>query len=360
MFILAASSTALAQDDSYVPPPMFEDDQVRPKSDTGNIVEPRASSMDSVKPAPPLAPTAPTAVQVPQQPKFMQPIVEGKPDKPEKKTPVVKKPKKPEAVKVEKPEKSETPPTAMTAAPVPVPPKKPMAPVKEATKPEEDKPSAPTVKAPAPASKVTSEGVVTGPKTMPAVPTQTVEQQVLDLTAPIPGAPTPRGPEELPEGETIMERHQHQVQSEQKKDEQVQVDENIAAAMANNVTPAEFESDKAQKVLKKILPFQPGQIELTEPDLLSIGAGIMKELNKRDHWRIQIRSFASSDGKGINADKRIALSRAIALRKSLVKQGVRPSRIDVRAEGNLPAPVGESSDRVDVYLYSPVEKPEIF
>lgn len=351
MFVLAAASSALAQDD-YVPPPMFDDVQPRPESTTGNIVEPRSSSKDSEKlPGAPLSPTAPAApsapkiVTSPDAPPFIQPIVEGtkKPSAPASKKPQADKPKE-------------------ASAPLPLPPKKPNTPTPAAVaeKPvmPEEKPEASIENKPQPAAKVTSKGVVTGPKTMPSVPAQAVEQQVLDLTAPIADSPAPRGPDEAPEGETIMERHQHEMEAKQA--EQEQKEDSVAALQAADIPPMEFESDGSQEVLKKILPFAPEQINLPPDDLAAIGAGIKEELRKRDTWRIQIRSYATSSGSGVSSDKRVSLSRAIALRKFLVDQGVRASRIDVRAEGNEPAPEGKSRDRIDLYLYSPTEKPIVF
>ena len=360
---------SMAQD-GYVPPPMF-DDSLRPETTTGNIVEPRVSPREgTVAPVPAKVPAetppgvAPQIPVAPAAPKFMQPIVEGQ------QKPKVETPEKPvvEKAQAPKPSKSKTA-TSVT------PPKKPEVPkiaakVDEASAKNSDAAPAPPlakqasakpdIKAPKaagpkpqPASKVTSKGVVTGPKTMPAVPAQAVE--AVDLAAPL--------QDEIKANEpTILERHQNEQAKAETPDvpSAAKAADAIAAAQAAGVAPAEFETGVAQNVLKKILPYAPGQTELGQTDLTAIGAGILKELDKRDNWRIQIRSYATSQGEGVSSDKRIALSRAIALRHSLVKQGVRASRIDVRAEGQQPAATGLSPDRIDLYLYSPTEKPQIF
>lgn len=363
-FIFGFAHNSMAQDSGYVPPPLF-DDQIRPHSDTGNIVEPRVSTRDEVVSSTPvIAPTAPSIPEVPedvaapaeQLPQILKPIIEER-----------KSPRQPEIKKAVQDSPAIKPAKEIVKALPPAPPKKPSVPepsvakIESQPKPEPLPEKAAETKPPSqprPASKVTSAGVVTGPVSMPSVPAQAVE--VLETATNI-------APSTDDDGLTIMERHQRQIRSEKndsapaKKADLKKV--TIEAAKADpetSVAPAGFEVGEAQDVMKKMLPFQPGEIDLAENDAAAIGAGIKQELQKRDHWRIQIRSYATPFGDGVSSDKRISLSRAIALRKALVDQGVRPSRIDVRAEGSASMPEGKSGDRIDVYLYKPSDKTIVF
>jgi outer membrane protein OmpA-like peptidoglycan-associated protein len=64
--------------------------------------------------------------------------------------------------------------------------------------------------------------------------------------------------------------------------------------------------------------------------------------------RIQLKAFASGTSDRPSAARRESLSRALAVRSYLIENGVRSTRIDVRALG---APTDDGpSDRVDVIL----------
>jgi outer membrane protein OmpA-like peptidoglycan-associated protein len=67
-----------------------------------------------------------------------------------------------------------------------------------------------------------------------------------------------------------------------------------------------------------------------------------------NNQRIQLKAFASGTSDRPSAARRESLSRALAVRSYLIENGVRSTRIDVRALG---APSdGGPSDRVDVIL----------
>lgn len=67
--------------------------------------------------------------------------------------------------------------------------------------------------------------------------------------------------------------------------------------------------------------------------------------------RLQLKAFASTNGDNISRARRLSLSRALAVRSFLIEQGLRSTRIDVRALGI--ARDGGATDRVDVVLLSP-------
>ena len=64
--------------------------------------------------------------------------------------------------------------------------------------------------------------------------------------------------------------------------------------------------------------------------------------------RIQLLAYAGGTGNSASQARRLSLSRALAARSSLINQGVRSSRIDVRALGNKSG--GGPADRIDIIL----------
>ena len=323
---------ANAQDAGYAPPPMFEDmtpPMVRPEADrNGNIVEPRVSPRENPQTSPaPVTATTRTApvsqkpVVPPVKPKMMAPIIAPQD---------VQARKSPEKPEVKKP-----------SAPAPVPPKKPGTKTPE-KKPAEEPVAAPKVETPVAPTKPAApkESAIQGPKTMPAIPAQSVDRQT-----------TFESEAEPVERETMLERHQHEV-AVQNKEEELKP---IVPAPKANVAPASFDKNP-QGALKKTIPFQQGQIGLSSAEIDPIAVGVNKELDHDDkkEWRVQIRSYATPYGTGVSSDKRIALSRALSLRTALIAQGVPAARIDVLAEGQSPDS-GKQADRIDLYLYGPAQ-----
>lgn len=94
------------------------------------------------------------------------------------------------------------------------------------------------------------------------------------------------------------------------------------------------------------LPFKPGQVELDD-ELRRKLAGVAAEA-KSDDRRLQIKAFAAGGKSSISEVRRTSLKRALAVRSYLIDEGVRSTRIEVRALG---APLdGGPEDRVDVTL----------
>ena len=386
---LALVSPVQAQQDAgYAPPPMFDDmtpPMVRPQGQDGYLVTPKASpntplpeptpqrapvvvprvsvDPDAARPAhapasvpttaptiakPPVAPVKPVAPATPvTTPAVAAPPVTAPvapPAKPEMMKPIVEetyiKREKPSSKTQTKKASGEEPRTEAVGKPKATPsPSKPVQPAKPEAS-DSKAPPPPSAEAPViePVKRDPSQSAIQGPKTMPALPAGTVDQQVTFEEAP-----------ETPE--TIMERHRKEVQGQ--KEETLKP---IVPAPNPNVAPASFEPSE-QGVLKKIIPYQPGQIGLAAADADPIVAGIVKQLDahERENWRIQIRSFATPHGTGLSSDRRIALSRALSLRSTMIAQGVPASSIDVSAEGLQATPSGPP-DRVDVYLYGPKDE----
>lgn len=372
------------QEAGYAPPPMFEDmtpPMVRPQGQDGYLVTPKASTNtplpqptldrppvvvprisvdpDAARPAPtpskaapapnyvPVVPAAPVAPAAPVPP----PAVPAAPVIPPKMKPIIEETYiKRDTAPVKKPasakKSSEEPRTEAIKKPEPTPsPSKPIVPAAPSKPEGETKaPLPPSAEAPIiePAKRDPHVSVIQGPKTMPALPTGNVEQQVTFEQQPAPETP-----------ETIMERHRKEAQAKRAGEPTLTP---IVPAPNPNVQPAEFDRG-GQDVLKKIIPFQPGQISVPAADADPIVAGVVKELDREEmkDWRVQIKAYATPHGTGLSSDRRIALSRALSLRSTMIAQGVPAGKIDVLAEG-LQSEGASPPDRIDLYLYGPKGK----
>lgn len=91
--------------------------------------------------------------------------------------------------------------------------------------------------------------------------------------------------------------------------------------------------------------FQPNDDSLTAEDR-SVLRGLAGRLDAAPNQRIQLRAYASSEGTSASDARRLALSRALAVRAYLIENNVRSTRIDVRALGDK----AESGplDRIDI------------
>jgi len=99
---------------------------------------------------------------------------------------------------------------------------------------------------------------------------------------------------------------------------------------------------------------QPGEVRISFPtDSADIPDKVKPELDALaqkmaadDNMRLQLLAYASGTADEASRARRMSLSRALAVRSYLIKQGVRSTRMDVRALGNNVQ--GSPADRVDV------------
>lgn len=352
--LLFPASGAFAQDSGYVPPPMFEDmgaPQLRPQSDTGNLVEQksspntqlppetpnvRAAMPPRVSPVPDSAPSV-TTTRVPARP--VQPVTKPVP-------PAAATTQKMQPI-IDPRDKKKAPVAATTkapTAPVVKPATKPVAAKPEAAVPSQpetvaapSKPAEPKAAKIEPVKRNPKESAIQGPKTMPALPTEQVHTQETFL---------PEEQESAAE-QTILERSQKAATQEVKKQAPV------PPVPKKNVAPASFD-ESTQGVLKRTIPFAQGQIGLSSAEIDPVAVAVSQELDAsgKEAWRVQIKAYASAYGTGVSSDKRISLSRALSLRTALIAQGIPAARIDVLAEGAQSAE-GGAADRIDLYLYGP-------
>jgi len=96
------------------------------------------------------------------------------------------------------------------------------------------------------------------------------------------------------------------------------------------------------------LLFEPDSDAMTEADEAELAA-LAGSLAGNDNQRIQLRAYASSSDGTASTARRLALARALQVRAYLIENGIRSTRIDVRALGNKIEDDGPV-DRIDVVL----------
>lgn len=320
--LLFFAMPASAQD-SYTPPPMF--DAPAMNAQVGENVLRRFEARRS----PYQAPKKPTDAVPPEQkytgennPLLPPVVTQGDPAL-EKKKPLITPtaPRAPQAtgiakapIPLAKPQitqpKASPPEKPVIAAPAPVS-------IETPKTPDMAKPAKPDAM---PAARVTSKGVVTGPKTMPSVPTGSViAETTFEETA---------GNEP-----TLMERHQAAA-----------LDDTPPAPVpsSDNHAPAPPAAVSAADTLT--LAYERGS---NKPAKLPL-EGIIQALNDDPSTRLIIDAYSGSTDQGVNSDRRLSLARALIVRKSLIEKGIAPYRIDIRAHGRK-VPDG-SPERVDLSI----------
>jgi outer membrane protein OmpA-like peptidoglycan-associated protein len=92
--------------------------------------------------------------------------------------------------------------------------------------------------------------------------------------------------------------------------------------------------------------FPPNVTDVADQSRPALDA-VIRSMKADDQLRIQLVAYASGAPDQASQARRVSLSRAIAVRSYLIEQGVRSTRIDVRALGNRPDS-GGPADRVDI------------
>ena len=75
-------------------------------------------------------------------------------------------------------------------------------------------------------------------------------------------------------------------------------------------------------------------------------SGIATKMQSQDNMRLQLLAYAANPDMSASAARRLSLSRALAVRSFLIENGVRSTRIDVRALGNKSS--DPQTERVDI------------
>lgn len=223
------------------------------------------------------------------------------------------------------PKKIEEQRTAPSNVSAPKPTSKPAFKVKNWAKKSDPKTTISKKNAPPPPNYrgASSKGVVRGPKTMPSAPAKSVESEVL-FEAPE-GQNTPLLYQQ-PKTQAPLVTTKAPVKPIAKP---VVVPKNVA----EKIPPLPAFKTPEDGVLQSTLYFVSVTERLSDTNQKTIKHLIIPELQKNDKKRLLIQAYASSQKDVLNGDRRIALSRALNIRRFLVQNGINPSRLDVRALG---------------------------
>jgi outer membrane protein OmpA-like peptidoglycan-associated protein len=96
------------------------------------------------------------------------------------------------------------------------------------------------------------------------------------------------------------------------------------------------------------IPFGPGSTELPGSATPALSK-LAERMNSDENIRIQLMGFAAGGAGSASQARRSSLFRALAIRTYLMKEGVRSTRMDVRARGQTSAQ-GVTPDRVDILV----------
>lgn len=134
--------------------------------------------------------------------------------------------------------------------------------------------------------------------------------------------------------------------SEAEQADEVVVPEPETMVEETVVAAAPSAGDEVEDEALQLL-FQPGEEMLSDSDKAALTA-LAGDLASDENQRIQLRAYASAQDGTSSMARRLALSRALEVRKFLIDNGVRSTRIDVRALGDN----AESGplDRIDIVL----------
>ena len=93
------------------------------------------------------------------------------------------------------------------------------------------------------------------------------------------------------------------------------------------------------------IAFTADSAEIPDADRAQLDA-LAQKMAGDENLRIQLLAYAAGTPETASRARRMSLSRALAVRSYLIKQGVRSTRMDVRALGNNVE--GSPADRVDI------------
>ncbi|MCH2393316.1 OmpA family protein [Oceanibaculum sp.] len=95
------------------------------------------------------------------------------------------------------------------------------------------------------------------------------------------------------------------------------------------------------------LAFGFNQAEMDEAARTQLQA-VAKRLQDNESLRVQLLAYAGGEGVSSSQARRLSLSRALAVRSQLIEQGIRSTRMDVRALGDTDK--DGPADRVDIRI----------
>ncbi len=184
----------------------------------------------------------------------------------------------------------------------------------------------------------------------------TSESQKQSVPDPLPAPETaPPTPDELLASMMEMEKSQIMAGVEdvvkQTGTRAVKASAPASAAELANIEPASGNPQDMSGFPNSVsisIDFPPSQIGIDNNLRAEIREKILPMLASNERGRVQIQAFATDDGSGARNARQRSMARALAVREYLLKQGINPSRLDIRALG---MPLADSrSDRIDFVL----------
>lgn len=179
--------------------------------------------------------------------------------------------------------------------------------------------------------KKTPQGIVKGPKIMPSNKKKVVEVEEIFKAVDLPKPKIIKSMEiltapKIPELKTVDDI----------------VDE---PSLISNLPALELQSDGSHKV---VVIYEGVQSKLSTKHIALLKGRIIPQLKKDRDVRLLIQAYASVEADISSSDRRIALSRALEIRKYLLENNISSNRIDVRSLGSQTDV--QPLDRVEFYL----------
>ncbi len=283
------------------------------------LVPPPPQSATAPKPAPPMPPA-------PVEPVAQAPVAAAEPPAPPAPAaPIAAAPPPPPAP----PPAPKAPEPQVAAQPEPSSPEPSMP---EPSKPEPSKPG-PSAAAEAPPPSTLAEELTQKPA--PAEPRQ--EPAAVAQAEPAPPEPVvqPAAPPPAPAAAPLAE-----AESEPPPPPAESLTSGPAVEPQTAALPPAAALAEQIRVL-----FRDGSAELSDDAKHRLSA-VATALQENTTVRIQLLAYAKASSEGASRARRLSLSRALAVRAYLIEQGVRSTRMDVRALGDK---IGDGpADRVDI------------
>lgn len=179
--------------------------------------------------------------------------------------------------------------------------------------------------------KVTSEGIVKGPKIMPSNKKQSVDTM-----------------ETFKNKGTDPSEMMKRVQEEKtiSKPKKIKTDKEIEIIKDKIPLPElNIQKDGSRKISMLYLE---EQADIKDAQINILEQVIIPELKQNNEVRLIIQAYASSPDDSLNSDRRLALTRALAVRDYILSQEIASNRMDVRALGSQTNV--QPINRVELYL----------
>ena len=299
---------------------------------------PRAAPVPKVERALPVTP--PTVATAPRQPSIVPPKITP---------PTVSVPDAPAVAPPPAPPTLPTPEIAAHAPNAPAAELSPLAPPVAKVETPQAPPAAPSVPAvvpQAPSETATSEPTKSETAAVPPPPPAVEPPAPPSVAAP--SVPTPDMAAKAPSPRTVRPVPQvaETPSAPKAESEGASGGEPAAAAQLASLPPSGPPELLENGQMYRI-PFGSASSEITDAGKKYLDE-LAQRLKKDDALRLQLQGYAGSTQDSASKARRTSLFRALSVRTYLMKQGVRSTRMDVRALGNLAE--GGPPDRVDAVI----------